>query len=313
MTSPTFHVSVAAHYVPGRVPFLADVLRAILDWDRRHVEVTLVTNDLALAEEPLLVDLGKRFEERGFALQYDKTHGMAHPWHLTWWHKAALREWLDAGGTEDDLYMYIEDDIVVDADNVAYFTKWLPALKAKGCLPGFLRFEKGQKGEAISPDYRGYQEVLDSHRMTVDGQEFIAPSFPYWAGFIMDRELAAEYFASPWSDLEIADTMPQSKKNSCRVQSAWALTHENVPAGLPSRYVVPVDKEMNPLTCCMVWHSANNYSVSKTYSFGTVPMRSIFQRPGPLAKGKQALWNAAAFRRRVVDKVRRSVSGLGRG
>lgn len=305
MSTPTFDVSIAAHYVPDRIPFLASVLHAMAEWARPSVSVTLVTNDLAMAREPLLIEAGERLARRGFTLGYDQTRNLAHPWHLTWWHKRHLREWFGRGGSPEDLFMYIEDDIVVSAENVAYFERALPGCKKAGCLPGFLRYETGPTGARISPDYRGYQAVAPQHRMTIDGQAFIAPTYSYWAGFILDRELCAEYLASPWSDLEAADALPQSRNHSCRVQSAWALTFENVPAGLPSRYVVPVDAAMRPLPECQVWHCANNYSRSKKYNFGTVPMSRIFQQPGLGVELRQRMWDAAALRRRATDKLAR--------
>jgi hypothetical protein len=303
---PGFEVSIAAHYVPARIPFLGEVLRAIADWDRPRVNVTLVTQDLAIAEETEIRECAAALEERGFTLDCDLTHGMAHPWHLTWWHKQALRDWhARPDGHPGDLFMYIEDDIVVDRDNIAYFERYLEPCKARGVMPGFLRFEKGADGTRISPDYRGYQAVQPQQRMEINGQSFVAPEFPYWAGFILDRELCSEYFASPWSDLETADALPQSQNHSCRVQSAWALTYEDVPKGLPSRFVVPVNEELVPLENCQVWHSANNYSVSKQYNFGTVKMDDILQNSPLVAGVRQAIWDAGALRRRATDKIKR--------
>lgn len=309
--SPDFHVSIAAHYVPARVPFLIDVLEAIVEWDRPKVTVTLVTNDLALGDEPSIKQVGEALKARGYEMKLDRAHGMAHPWHLTWWHKTAMRNFFSKPNQNPrDLFMYIEDDIVVDRENVAYFEHYLPLAKEIGCLPGFLRFEKGRDAERISPDFRGYQHVTPDQCVELDGQLFVAPEFSYWAGFILDRELCDEYLGSPWSDLEAADTMPQSHKHSCRVQSAWALTFENVPKGFPSRYIVPVDEELRPLPCCEVWHSANNYSVSNTYNFGTVKMADAFQSSKLAASLRQGVWNAGAFRRRVIDKFQRESKRL---
>lgn len=306
--SPSVVVSIAAHHVPKRVPFLAEVLRAIADWDETSVMVTLDTNDLALADEPLIKECAQKLEATGFTLECDQAHGMAHPFHLTWWHKPRLRSWADKPDRHpEDLFIYIEDDIVITRENLKYFRRRLPSAKANGVIPGFLRFEKSG-GKLMSPDYRGYQAVQGKQRMVLDGQNFIAPEFSYWAGFVMDPELCAEYLKSPWSDLDNADTMPQSAGHTCRVQSAWALTFVNVPNGLPSRYVVPVDEADRPLEDCFVWHSANNYTQTKALNFGTVPMRSIFQPMGLGVKIKQLIWDMGALRRRVISKIQRTLA-----
>lgn len=306
-----FSVSIAAHHVPSRVPFLAEVLDAIAGWSRPQVEVTLVTNDLALADEPLIRACGEKLAARGFVLLFDQTHGLAHPWHLTWWHKPAMREFFTKPQQNTrDMFMYIEDDIVVTEENIQYFERFLPAAKKIGCLPGFLRFEKGASGRRISPDYRGYQHVAQDNIVELDGQLFVAPEYPYWAGFILDPELFRQYDASPWSQLETADTLPQSFNHSCRVQSAWALTYDTIPEGLPSRYIVPVNADLVPLESCQVWHSANNYSVSKQYNFGTVAMHEIFQPSKLVASLRQSIWDASALRRRLADKLRREARKL---
>lgn len=303
-----FDVSIAAHYNPDRIEYLVNVLEAIAGWRRPHVSVTLVTNDLAIQDEPTLRAAARLLNDHGFDLRFEHANGMAHPWHLTWWHKSHLREWFGRDGGQKDLFMYIEDDIVVDAANIDYFVSTLSAAKERGCIPGFLRYEVDRQENVIATDYSGYQSVEEGQKIDIRGQAYIAPRFPYWAGFILDRELCAEYLASPWSDLDAADTMPQSKHNTCRVQSAWALTYQNVPQNLHSRYIVPVDDNMRPLGKCQVWHAANNYSASSDHQFGTVPMDEIFQPAGLRAMTKQATWEAISWRQRALGKMRRLMS-----
>lgn len=314
MAAPTFDVSIAAHYVPKRIPHLIEVLHAIVDWNRPSVSVTLVTNDPAINDEPLVIEARRRLEARGFTLRIDVTHDMAHPWHLTWWHKQHLRDWFEreaAGeGTPEDLFMYIEDDIVVTRENIAYFTRWLPETRKRGCIPGFLRFETLPDGTVMSPDYRGHQLVRENERLTIGGQAFLSPSHPYWAGFILDRALCAEYLASPWSDLEEADKQPQSVSHTCRVQSAWALTYDTVPQGLHSRYVVPVTERLEPQPECLVWHSANNYTVSQALHFGTVKMKDVFLKPGPVAALRNRKWHFDAFARRARVKLAKELGKM---
>ena len=303
-------VSVAAHYVPRRVEFLAQVLLAISQWQAADVTVFIDTNDLALADDPQLAAAVAALAARGYDLRFDRATGMAHPWHLTWWHKPRLREWSAGGGDPDDLFIYVEDDIVITQDNLAYFTGALPAAKAQGRIPGFLRYELAADGTVMTPDARGCQLVNAVEQLVLDGQRFIAPVWPYWAGFVLDRELATEYLASPWSDLELADRLPQSVRHSCRVQSAWALTYAEVPNGVHSRYIVPVDDKLNPLSTCLVWHSANNYVVSKQYNFGTVRMADMFRTDAWGARLYNTAWQARALLRRVSDKVRREMNRI---
>ncbi|RIV83046.1 hypothetical protein D2V07_17135 [Aurantiacibacter zhengii] len=303
-------MSIAAHYVPGRVQYLAKVLDAIQGWDYPNIRVTLVTQDLSLNDEPQLLECRQKLEDRGIGLQLDKVHDLAHPWHLTWWHKDHLRAWAWKDGSAGDFFVYIEDDIVFTNENLQYFVRTLPRMKSVGCIPGFLRYESALPDKVIAPDYRGHQIVREADIVSLDGREYVNPDYPYWAGFIMDRELATEYLASPYSDLERGSDMPHTLANMCRERSAFALTYWNVPAGMASRNLVPIDKNRQPLGECLVWHSAENYSVSKYHSFGTVGIDEIFLAPTLSAYFRNPVWHVKAFARRVNDKIRRELAAL---
>lgn len=121
----------------------------------------------------------------------------------------------------------------------------------------------------------------------------------------MDRELAAQYWRSPWSDRLSAEGQPQSRNYTCRVQSAWALTYDTIPAGFSSRCVIPVDDNLNPLPESMVLHTAGNYSLSKTHSFGTVPVEKAFLREAIASRISNLIWNMRAIVRRVLGKLAR--------
>ncbi|WP_427966479.1 hypothetical protein [Altererythrobacter sp.] len=311
MAATNCEVSIAAHYVPERVPFLVQALEAIGQWQEHSASVTIVTNDMALAEEAEIARVVAELETRGHSARFDRTHGLAHPFHLTWWHKAHLREWFERDGPADDLFLYIEDDIAVTEANLHYFRRFLPAAKQAGCIPGLLCYEIAPWDERYSTGFRGPQIVREGECLALEGQRFVSPAFPYWPGFILDRELCAQYLASPWSDIEQAERMPQSARHTCRVQSAWALTYDNVPKGLHSRYVLPVDARLNPLPESCVLHTAGNYSVTRRYSFGTVRLRDVFLPMGITSSLRQGWWNARALMRRIADKLRRTFSSAG--
>ena len=300
-------VSIAAHYVPNRVLYTARVLDLMEDWPIDDVSVTLVTNDLALADEPVLRESIEKLKNRGYTVDFDKTYDLAHPFHLTWWHKKHLKNWFEAGGEPDDLFIYIEDDIGISRENISYFTDALPRLKKFGLIPGFMRYERFE-GKIMSTDFRGPDIIEDTRRVTVDGQDYVNPKFPYWAGFVMDRELCAEYLASPSFLMYEAAKKPQAERHTCRVLSAWGLTFENVPQHFLSRYVVPVDK-LTPDPKCFVWHTAENYSRSKYLSFGTMELQDVFLAPSLKSSARYKMWQSKAFLRRVKDKIGRMSRG----
>lgn len=305
MAKHSITVSIAAHYVPERARYLAEALASIATWDEPHVAVTIVTNNLALAEHDDLVDAIAAVERSGFSISFEHATGLEHPFHLPWWHKQELSEWAEARGHHDDLFLYIEDDMAISKENIAYVRRYLPSAKAAGCLPALLCYERAPSGKTFVAGFRGPQLVQPREIVELDGQRFIAPQFPYWPGFVMDRELAREYLRSPWAERESANLQAEGPRDDPRVQAALGLTYVDVPDGLPSRNILPVDDAWQPLPECMALHTPGNYVRTQKYSFGTVPSARMFLRPSLASRIASARWHARALARRVSDKLRR--------
>lgn len=307
MAGPSITVSIAAHYVPDRVRYLAQALASIATWDEPAVTVSIVTNDLALADHPELVPGIAALEQSGFTVSFDHATGLEDPFHLPWWQKHHLREWAEATGQPDDLFLYIEDDMAITSANISYVRRYLPAAKAAGVLPALLCYEVSPSGQSFVAGFRGPQIVQPQEIVELDGQRFIAPKFPYWPGYVMDRELAREYLRSAWADRETANRQPEGPRDDPRVHAALGLTYVDVPAGLNSRNVLPVDEDWQPLPECMALHIPGNYVRTHKYSFGTVPVAAMFLRPSLGSRAALALWHGRAFLRRATDKLRRTV------
>lgn len=303
LAAGTITVSIAAHYVPARVRYLAQALSCIASWDEPSVVVSVVTNDLALAEHPDLATGVLAIEEAGYSLTLNHATNLDSPFHLPWVHKQQLREWSRSDGHREDLFLYIEDDMAISAANIAYIRRYLPAAKTAGFLPALLCYEEAPSGESYVAGFRGPQLVQPNEVIELEGQCFIAPKFPYWPGYVMDRELACEYFRSDWADRESANRQPEGPKDDPRVHAALGLTYVDVPDGLTSRSLLPVDKDWTPLPECMALHLPGNYVRTRKYSFGTVPTERMFLRPSLGASAALKLWNARAVLRRIADKL----------
>lgn len=301
----SIEVTIAAHFNPARVRFLGHALRAVLGWQCDDVSITIVTNDMAIADAPELEAISNALDARGFRLEYDRAHSMEHPFHLTWWHKRRLREWHASGGSPNDLFIYIEDDIAIEWKSLKYFCDFLPALKGSGFIPGFMRYEIDESGSKMAVDQTITQIVDNSDILQFNGARFASSLYPYWAGFIMDRELCGEYISSPWFGRTSAELEPKARGHTCRVHSAWALTYWNVPERRPSRYLIPVDANLEPLDDCLVWHSANNYHGSNKDRFGSIEVSKIFASPGIAALIRVYLQKASQAGLMTLDRARR--------
>jgi hypothetical protein len=299
-------VSIAAHYEASRVPFLITVLQEMEAWDFTEVSVTIVTNDLALAEQPALRKVISRLLRRGFTVEFDQTYGLEHPFHLTWWHKEHLRRWAKKGGRDDDLFIYIEDDIAISAENLKYFVKYLQPLKDVGLIPAFILYEK-IKDERVAVAFLGPQLLTIRPPIRVLDTNFVIPKFPYWAGFALDRDLCREYLKSPMVDRTLAAV--NFPRHTCRVHSALGLCYSDPPGDFESRYALPVE-EGAPRVDCQVWHAAQNYSTTKKHSFATVKMRDVFLPYEAKSRVKLLGWKSTALLRRGRRKAARELARI---
>ena len=264
-------VVISAHYVPARIPFLATVLKAILDWRMVAVNVVVVSNDLATMAEDAIVAAQRDFASRGWSLTLEIATNLAHPFNLTWHHKNMLPAWISGAKETDDYFIYIEDDIVLKDNNIQYFLKFLYPLRKSGLIPSFLRYECRQQ-EKYSVDMTEPQLVSIYPTVSVDKVKFVCPTNPYWAGFILDKSLAQEHVLSDSSDLFRSE---RQSPWGVRERAAMGLTWEAIPSRHKSRYAVPL-VQGHPSEDCLIWHCAQNYSAMSGTQFASLPIDKVF-------------------------------------
>jgi hypothetical protein len=284
-------VCISAHYVPARVRFLETVLTAIITWLVEKVDVVIVTNSIELMERPSIRVLTESFARKDWELRGELSGQLNHPFELTWVHKNLLRSWLSTEVNDSNLFIYIEDDIVLTSNNLSYFAQYLPSLRKHRLIPSFLRYEI-VNGGVRSVDFTEPQLVGGRQRIRLGGYDFISPSNPYWAGYILDKSLADEYVKSDSFDLN------RSKSRSdweVRERAAMGLTWEDPPVGFKSRYVVPL-VDARPAEDCLVWHCSQTYQSAGHAKFGRLPVEEMFTRGDPALYAWRAvrkLWRVA--------------------
>mgnify|MGYP003386579482 CR=1 FL=1 len=264
-------VSICAHYVPGRIPFLSLVLDSILTWKMEHVRVVVISNDPVIGSEDALIAAMGRYSERGWHIEVELATNLEHPYLLPWRQVRILREWIKSSRDADDYYIYIEDDMILNWDNIEYYTKLLMPLRAHGLIPGFLRYEVCD-GARNSVDLTEPQLVSIYPTVTIADAKFVCPVNPYWAGFIFDRALANEYLGSSSCDMFES----QSVMNwGIRERAAMGLTWEAVPGRHKSRCVIPL-VDGRPAEYCHIWHCAQNYNVMPESKHARIPLSRVF-------------------------------------
>ncbi len=256
-------VCISAHYVPDRVRYLDLVLASIAAWPVGYVRVVLVTNDETLMAEPTITSHQRGFSDHGWELTHHHCQALDHPYYLTWAHKALIPQWLGAAEEERDYFLYLEDDLVVSESNITYLLQALPILKPHGLIPGFLRYERVDERRYLV-DLVEKQFIHRYRSFIVNGINYISPGNPYWAGFVLDTSLAAEYVQTESFDMVRSASVIRW---DVRERAAMGLTWENWPRGFRSR-IVAVFGAGRPDEAGLISTQLRNYTANWPPSLG---------------------------------------------
>lgn len=245
---------IVSHYRSDRAEQLSVVLEAILGWKNCIIRAVISSNTRTYETSGFLQPFAERFAAAGHELVLNVVEGLANPRLLTWEHKKFIAPWLESASPGEDFFMYIEDDIEVTNKNLMYFIRTNRILKKHNLIPGFLRYEV-KDGETRLVDITQTEYWERDRSLRIDGRLYHACINPYWAGFILDRDLAKEYVASRSYNLADSEFVPWNVQE----RAAMGLTFEQPQPRLKTRLVVPVvDGQPDP--DCLVWHCSNSYS-----------------------------------------------------
>lgn len=202
------------------------------------------------------------------------------PWLLTWEHKESLLNEVSIG-SEDDIFICIEDDALFSFDNLVYFLKYKPHLAKLGLIPSFLRTEWSQ----VNQDFVAIDrwEPLAKIKLssvsqikTRDGQLFVELPNPYSGIIILDHQLALEYVSSKAFNEESSRDLTWWDIGA---RAAMGLQFVNVPEGFSSRNVVPVTPDLSGIEpFAWVAHQPNLYANKIFFPKGLSP-HSMFDKP----------------------------------
>jgi hypothetical protein len=273
----TLEVHVVSHYRAERTRELAVVLDAMLAWRDCALHVIITSNVGSYESDGFLAPYVDAFARGGHRLTLNVVDDLDDPFMLAWEHKRFLEPWLRTAAPDGDYFMWIEDDIRITDDNLDFFLRELTVLKPHGLIPGFLRYET--KGDELRLVDIMEPEYVDQRTIVVDGRPFHACINPYWAGSILDRELAVEYLASRSFDPVSSEFVPWA----IRERAAMGLTWEHPRSELGTRVVIPL-VHGKPAESCLVWHVSNKYSTENHPLIAALTIARAFRPRTPLVR-----------------------------
>jgi len=261
-------IAVTFYYVEERLKYLSAISRQFSSL-ANDVEVFITTNsDDASHHGRIMASLDPQLRAEILVPKL-----LGHPYLLTWCHLDIFRKKFNQDQSITH-FMYLEDDLCVRPDNIAYWIKAREALRPHGLIPSFLRFElKSGENTPYSSDVTKKTPFSQLPKVRVsDRYYYLNLRKPYQGMYLMDRELMQEHLSGP-------SCSPDFGIWNIREKAAQGLTFAKVPEGYFSRNLVGYDnstKQIDP--GALIHHTPDNYANNPDSRFGKMPVIELIDR-----------------------------------
>lgn len=261
-------IAVTFYYVEERLKYLSAISLEFANL-ANEIQVFIITNTIDEAHHgKIIASLDGRLKAEIFVPEL-----LGHPYLLTWCHAGIFREQFEQDESISH-FMYLEDDILIRPDNIAYWLKAREDLRPYGLIPSFLRFElKTGDTEPYSSDVTRKTPFSQLPKVKVsDNYYYINLPKPYQGMYLMDRDLMKEHLFGPSSN-------PDFGIWNIREKAAQGLTFANVPEGYFSRNLVGYDNSINQIDShALIHHTPNNYANNPDTGFGDTSVSELVDR-----------------------------------
>lgn len=268
-------ISLCFHFRAVTIKYLLQVMRGYFSFTVEQLDFVIYTNaadeDYALLERSIAQCFTGQCNHK---ISLKSVADLEDPWLLPWQHRKDFKEtFLDNQNYTH--YIYSEDDLVLNFSNFIYFLRFLPVLKPFGLIPAFSVTEYGNDGQVYAKEQPYKIDLSLNRRVVFDGLSFINLDNPYNALYILDKEMGWEFFNSASFDLEASKTKTVW---GIAERAAMGLSHENIPDGFFSKYVVPLDHGTKTFPYyATLEHLPNKYVNEPNSAFGKITLDKLFE------------------------------------
>ena len=182
------------------------------------------------------------------------------PLYLSW----KCRELLEKQRYDYDIFMYIEDDILVPSNALKYWLEYNEKLIEQNCNLGFVRIEVENNIEYIT-DLLAVKFDTVYTVGTIDNTSFCINNInPYCAFWIYNKSEFNKFVDSPYYDIN--NTM---KETGYGIRESSATGLHGISIKWYKYTLIPIVN--NKLTdACKIYHMPNNYVSNKNSGFATI-------------------------------------------
>jgi len=177
-----------------------------------------------------------------------------HPFYLTW----KCRDLLKQQTNDYDIFMYIEDDILVPHKALKYWLKYNEKLIEMNYNLGFVRIEVENNFDYITDLF---EEYLDNIISLDENTYCVNDKNPYCAFWIYNKNEFYKFVNSKYYDCSNIQNYYICEQSAVGLHGLWTNWYKNT--------LIPmVDNKL--IEDCKIYHMRNNYVADKLTKFATI-------------------------------------------
>ncbi len=254
----------------NRYIYLLQVLNELNKIKLNSIVINIFTNSVEVETELIKLNMTNNVK---FYL-YEKYSKMNHlhnspwilndlesPWLLTWEHKQILLEDIK-NGSENSLFLYIENDVKFTQSNLNYWLQSRKLLDKTKLIPSFVRVEFSDRQNCfVAIDHLAGRasRLSELPQLKIDGKHYVQLNYTYCGTYLMDLKIAKEYANSKaFSEVESRDLIWWD----IGARTSMGVQFIEVPDNFNSRHVVPVEQHegyYKVLVSAMLHHLPDMY------------------------------------------------------
>jgi len=165
-----------------------------------------------------------------------------HPFYLTW----KCRELLQQQRNDYDIFMYIEDDILVPNKAIQYWLKYNKKLIEMNYNLGFVRIEIENNIEYITDICEKFDTIIDGY--------CVNNNKPYCAFWIYNKNEFGKFVDSKYYDINNITGYDVRERSAIGLHGLWTDWYK-------STLIPIVDNKL--IESCKIYHMSNNYASDK--------------------------------------------------
>ena len=240
----TKHISF--YYLENRIQYINRIIKETNNY-KYKTDIFIHTNNNELSSENFI-----KYNNGLINIIFHDLSNI-HPYYLTW----KCRDLLYKQRYDYDIFMYIEDDILVPNNAIEYWEKYNEKLIELNYNVGFLRIEVDNNGEEYITDLHGerFDTIinLDNNTYCVNNKN------PYCAFWIYDKKEFNRFVESIYYDIN-------NIRGPCiREKSAYGLIGSN---WYKNTIIPMIDNKL--IEDCKIYHMPNNYVSDTGNMFATI-------------------------------------------